>query len=192
MIDKLSPDVDLVIASQQGEEEAWRLLYERHDPTVNRRIKTLLWNKNCFAPTDHAEEVKSDTWKKGFENIKEVREPAKFSSWILIIALNTVIEHLRAYCIKHQNESVSIDDAPSVTADVIPLPILIEGALMGRARLKLADELSPRFGKILRMRLLGYSFQEIASRMGESFANVRNIYYRYLQRFNEEFEKRGF
>jgi DNA-directed RNA polymerase specialized sigma24 family protein len=69
--------------------------------------------------------------------------------------------------------------------------VLIEGAILGRARLKLADELSPKFGEILRGRLDGYSFQEIASRRGESVASVRTTFYRYLQRFNEECEKRG-
>jgi RNA polymerase sigma factor (sigma-70 family) len=191
MIDKLSPDVDLVIASQQGDEEAWRLLYERHDPKLKRRINALLWSKYCRL-TDHAEEVKSDTWKKGFENIGKLREPATFSVWILRIAVTTVMDHLRAYCIKHHDGDVSMDDAPFVPADIIPLPVLIEGALMGRARLKLADELSPKFGKILRMRLQGYSFQEIASRTGESYASIRTTYYRYLKKFNEECEKRGY
>lgn len=191
MINEKSPDVDLVIASRQGDEEAWRLLYERHDPKVDRVIKSVLWTKNCFAPTDHGEEVKGDCWKKGFSKIAEVREPAKFASWIGKIAKNTAIEHLRAQCIQQQNDLVSFDDAPVVQADIIPLSILVEGAIMAKSLYQLADEISPRFGQILRMRVDEYSFHEIASRMGETHANVRNIYYRYLPRFNEEREKRG-
>ena len=191
MIDRLSPDGDLVMASRQGDEEAWRLLYERHDPMVDRRITALLWVKHCCAPTDHAEEVKADTWKKGFVNIEKLREPATFSVWIQRIAHTTVMDHLRSYCIKHQDAAVSMDEAPFVAADIIPLPVLIEGAIMARAKLKLADELSAKFGKILRKRLDGDSFQEIANRMGVSVASIRTYFYRYLQRFNEECEKRG-
>jgi DNA-directed RNA polymerase specialized sigma24 family protein len=191
MINAASPDVDLVLASQRGDEEAWRFLYERHDPKVDKIIKSLLWAKNCFDPTDHGAEAKGNCWKKGFINISELREPAKFPSWIGTIATNTAFEHLRAQCIQQQNDFVPMDDAPVIRADVIPLPILIEGAIMAKALYELADEISPRFGKILRMRVEEYSFHEIASRMGETYVNVRNIFYRNLSRFNEEREKRG-
>lgn len=190
MFSNLSPDGELVIAITHGNEEAMRLLYERYDPQVDQIIKALLRAKHCFAPNDHAEGVKSETWQSGYKNIGDLEDTAKFIRWMRTIASNFASKHLR-YCIRQQTQSVPLDTNPHLEASIIPLEKLIEGAMRGEALLKLADEISPKFGHILRLRLNGYDLTEIPDFLGESYVNVRNIYYRSLPKFNEERARRG-
>ena len=82
-------DQELALASCQGDRTAYALLVRRHYKPVFLVCLGVLGNVH------DAEDAAQDAMIKGFEQIRQLRDSAQFSGWIVAIARNLSINLLR-------------------------------------------------------------------------------------------------
>lgn len=82
-------DPGLVASALAGSQDAYRELVERHSRAVFNLIVRMVRDDGV------AEELAQDAFVKAFAALKSFDSSYKFSNWILRIAHNTAIDHLR-------------------------------------------------------------------------------------------------
>jgi RNA polymerase sigma-70 factor (ECF subfamily) len=82
-------DAELVAQAQAGSLEAFEGLVRRHTQLVYRALMAMLGN-----PAD-AQDAMQDTLLSAFKHISGFRGRSKFSTWLVSIARNTAMQHLR-------------------------------------------------------------------------------------------------
>lgn len=98
-------DQDVIALARQGREDAYRQLLNRYQRVVFGLIRRLVRHAEL------AEELTQDTFTKAFSALDGFRPGHKFSPWILRIANNTAVEHLR----QKQLETVALEITPEST-----------------------------------------------------------------------------
>ena len=82
-------DDELIDAFEQGDEQAFTVLLDRHLPAVYSFAYRLVGSKEA------AEDVAQDTFLKAWKNLKRFKRGMKMKTWLLAIARNTAIDDLR-------------------------------------------------------------------------------------------------
>jgi len=82
-------DAELVSQAQGGSLEAFEELVRRHTQLVYRTLMAILGN-----PAD-AQDAMQDTLLSAFKHISGFQGRSKFSTWLVSIARNTALQHLR-------------------------------------------------------------------------------------------------
>ena len=93
-------DAELVERALHGSQDAYRALMERHASAVFNVIARLVREPGV------AEELAQDSFVKAFNALRSFDPAYKFINWILRIAHNTAIDHLR----RRRPNTVSIDE----------------------------------------------------------------------------------
>jgi RNA polymerase sigma-70 factor (ECF subfamily) len=115
------PDDALVARCTQGDEESFRVIFERYAGSVNGFIYSMVGER------DLAEELTQETFVRAYVKISTLRDATKLSTWLFGIAKNVAREALSARRSKAHTH-VEIDDAalseisdrnPSPTASVL-------------------------------------------------------------------------
>jgi len=79
------PDVsdgELVLLARDGDQVAFRLLVERHQPMVRARARQL-----CANPSD-TDDVMQETFLRAFIALDQLRDPDRFAAWLAGITAN--------------------------------------------------------------------------------------------------------
>jgi RNA polymerase sigma-70 factor (ECF subfamily) len=79
----------LVSRVRSGDEEAFRLIFERHARSIFRFIYGMVGQRGW------AEELTQETFMGAYKNIRSLRDDAKLSSWLYGIARNVTRKSLR-------------------------------------------------------------------------------------------------
>ena len=109
-------DPELVVLAQEGDNEAFAELVQRHQATCRRLAVSILKNVE-----DAEDEVQSALWK-AFEHIGQFQQDAKFSTWLSRIVVNQCLMRLRK---DKRARHVSIDEPVSAEDNVrLDLPDL--------------------------------------------------------------------
>jgi RNA polymerase sigma-70 factor (ECF subfamily) len=72
-----------------GDERAFRMLYERHTPSLKMTLQRLLGPRR-----QDADDLLQDTWLAGCRGLHGYRGDAKFSTWLTSIGVRTTLNHL--------------------------------------------------------------------------------------------------
>lgn len=166
--DEATPEGALAVRAQAGDARAFRILFERHAPSVRRFLLDLLRN------AETADEATQETFVRAHAKLATLRDADKVAAWLFGIARHVFREQIRTR--KHEStEQRGYDETDSA-----PTP---EAALMGReADHMLAtamEELSEERRAALLLRLdHGLEYEEIAEIMGWSLAKVKNEIHR--------------
>lgn len=88
-----------------GDERAFRTLYERHTPRLKMTLQRLLGRRG-----DDVEDIVQDTWLAGCRGLHAYRGEAKFSTWLTSIGVRRVLNHVSR---GPQDETELFDDLPS-------------------------------------------------------------------------------
>jgi RNA polymerase sigma-70 factor (ECF subfamily) len=83
------PDGALIRRFLDGDERAFRMLYERHTPRLKMTLVRLLG-----ARRQEVEDLVQDTWLAGCRGLHGYRGDAKFSTWLTSIGVRTTLNHL--------------------------------------------------------------------------------------------------
>jgi RNA polymerase sigma-70 factor (ECF subfamily) len=75
-------ETHLVNRARRGDQEAFWSLVERHGPMVHRLLRRLVKDR------ERAEDLFSETFLKAADHIEKFRGEAKFSTWLVSIAVN--------------------------------------------------------------------------------------------------------
>jgi RNA polymerase sigma-70 factor, ECF subfamily len=75
-------DGDLVRLARDGDQAAFRLLVERHQPMVRARIRSM-----CANPSD-VDDIMQESFLQAFIALDRLRDPDRFAGWVAGIAAN--------------------------------------------------------------------------------------------------------
>jgi RNA polymerase sigma-70 factor (ECF subfamily) len=148
-----------------GDPGAFRALFDRHAPSVRRFLRDLGRDEA------YADEGTQETFVRAHARLATLRDDQRLRPWLLGIARRVFLEELRR---RHPRaEEGEIEDAvPSPETDLL----VAEEARLFRAALQRLPP--PRRGVLLLQMDHGLSYDEIASVMGLSPAQVRNELHR--------------
>jgi RNA polymerase sigma-70 factor, ECF subfamily len=170
------PDLPLVHRARQGDFAAFESLVARHGPRLYRLALRIV------ARQQDAEEVVQQTFLSVLEHLKEFREEAQFSTWLMRIATNHGLALLRK---RSRQRTVPFDDVSEEGYEGLPHPEYIAQwretpeqiasrhetrELVDRA----LDELDDKYRLVFVLRdVEGLSTAEAADALGISEANVK-------------------
>jgi len=170
-------DTELVLRAIQKDEEAFSELYERHVVRVYRHIYYMVGNAS------EAEDLTSQTFLKAWEAIERYQvRGAPFVSWLLRIAHNLGVSHLRSKRESSQlhdgimDEKLRRDPEWSYQQNA-------EEELVREAILRLRDE--QRQVIILRF-IEDLDYREVSEIIGKSVAAIRVIQHRALNALRKQ------
>jgi RNA polymerase sigma-70 factor, ECF subfamily len=83
------PDEELVAVAQEGDNEAFSELVERHTPACKRLAFSILRDTS-----DTEDEVQNAVWK-AYEHLGQFNQDARFSTWLSRIVVNQCLMRLR-------------------------------------------------------------------------------------------------
>lgn len=109
------PDILLIRRFLDGEEPAFRALYERHTPRLTMTLRRLLGRDQ-----HDLDDVVQETWIAGCRGVHAYRGDAKFSSWLIAIGVRIVFSRLSR--VGRDNDELT-DDIPS-PADSGPATVI--------------------------------------------------------------------
>jgi len=166
MIENKCTDSELLSRYQQGNEDAFAMLLQRHKSKLYTAIYLIVKDRYV------AEDLLQDTFIKAVNTIREGRynEEGKFLPWVSRIAHNLAIDHFRRE--KRYPEIVLEDGSPLMNSIQFAAESVEDKQvwLDNRSRLRsYIKELPVEQKQVLIMRhYLKMSFQEIADRTGVS------------------------
>lgn len=173
-------DSILVQAYLKGDDDALRLLYERHIPGVYNFIARL-------SPHDiDPEDIVQDAFIKAWRNLKHFDLEKNFKTWIFTIAKNTLLDRLKS------NRTVTFslleemkgDEGPEIDpVDQRPLPDEVLQKLESEKYASdLLSSLKPATRAVVVMHVFeDLSFREIGEILGEPMDTVKTRYRRAMQ-----------
>ena len=137
---------------------------------------------------DLAEDILSETFCTAIMALDGLRDDRSVKSWLLTIARNKWLDHLRK-----RRPISDVDLTELYIADTAPGPeqraMQKEAAERVQSLLKLEDE---RTRTVVRMRIDGYSFFEIAQKLGIREGSARVIDFRTRKKLRDQLLKEGF
>ena len=106
------PDEEVVRRVRAGDTAAYEVLMRRHNRTVYRAVRAILRDEA------EVEDVMQQAYLRAFSRLDQFRGEARFSTWMIAIALNEARARLR-----RRASEATLDDG---TEDVVPVPGLAE------------------------------------------------------------------
>jgi len=165
---------DLISRSRAGDQEAFRLIFERYARPVLSFIYDLVGQR------DLAEELTQETFVRAYKNLNSVRDETKLASWLFGIGRNVAREAIRARRRESQNvlEADFSDGRFENTKQISPAQDLLhkELNLAMHDALALLDE-DRRVVFVLKV-FRQCSYQEIVEVTGFTLAKVKTDLHR--------------
>ena len=177
-------DLQLINACLAGEQEAFSELITRYKNLVYSIILRMTND------SEEANDLAQDVFLKMYKNLGSYSPEFKFSTWVMRITTNHVIDFHR----KKKQDTLPLESAGSVaTQEETPENALIRKEDERRIQ-KLVDDLPAMYKlPIIMYHQNDMSYQEIADKIGEPLSKVKNRIFRgrklLKDRYIEAFEK---
>ena len=180
-------DSELVALAQKGDRDAFGLLVQRYQAMARRFAMRLI------ADEDIARELTQEAVLQAYLSIKQLRNPARFRSWLCAIVLNVCRSHLRDrkitfFSLEAIVEALQLYALSSFSVPASPEKIAEERELH-RTVLEAIDTLAPKDRDAT---LLFYyaqlSLREIAAVLGISKGAARVRLHRARQRLRDSLQ----
>ena len=174
---RANDDTPLVLRAIQRDQEAFGELYDRHVTRVYRHIYYMVGN------SAEAEDLTAQTFLKAWEAIDRYQvRGAPFVSWLLRIAHNLGVSHLRSKRETSQVHEGLVDDKPRRDPEHVAQQSA-EEEMVRAAILNLREE--QRQVIILRF-IEDLEYPEVAEIIGKSVAAIRVIQHRALNALRKQ------
>jgi RNA polymerase sigma-70 factor (ECF subfamily) len=169
-----------------GEREVLSFLFRRHATMVRILAERIL--RDAAEAEDLVQDVFLFVLRKA-----SLFDPKRGSarSWLVQITYHRAFDrrrYLKArsfYSTLEFEEAIALAEEPAALA--VPYEDTIEAALGRGALGRIEESLSEAQRRVMRLHFLdGYTVQEVAEIMGQSVGNVRNHYYRALEKIRKE------
>jgi RNA polymerase sigma-70 factor (ECF subfamily) len=156
---------DLVVRCRRGDRDAFAILYERFAGAVNAVVLARVRWSDCA-------DLVQDVFLVAWERLPSVRDPAAFPGWLMTIARNRALDHLRRPRPVDEPADAAVDPVPTAEA---------------REILDAVRELPDAYREVMLMRLVeGMSGPEIAERTGLAPGSVRVNLHRGMKLLREK------
>jgi RNA polymerase sigma-70 factor, ECF subfamily len=169
-----SDDLALVHACKNGDCAAFEAIVKRYDRKLFRIAQYLMHNR------EDAEDAVQEAFLKAFQHLDQFREDAKFSTWLIRIAMNQSLMMLRK---RRSTREVSIDgdfqsdegNLPIEIVDWAPNPEdLYQTAQLREILRKTLQKLGPGLRVVFVLRdIEGFSLEQTAEALGLSVVTVK-------------------
>ena len=174
-------DYDLVQGAMDGNEADFEELVKRYKNLVYSVVLRMVTD------AEDANDIAQEVFIKVYRNLSKYSPEYKFSTWIIRIATNTVIDFRR----KKKQEFVSIDEMETELPDsATPESTYVNT----EAKSEIMDAINslPDMYKIpiVLFHLEGLSYQEISSVLGVSMSKIKNRIYRGRKLLKEAIESK--
>ncbi len=176
-IPRANDDTPLVFRAIERDEEAFSELYDRHVVRVYRHLYYMVGN------AAEAEDLTSQTFLRAWEAIPRYQvRGAPFVSWLLRIAHNLGVSHLRSRKESSQLHDGIVDEKMRIDPESSYMQTA-DGELVHAAILLLREE--QRQVIILRF-IEDLDYKEVAEIIGKSVAAIRVIQHRALNSLRKQ------
>lgn len=178
----------LTAAAAVGGEWAIEELDRRYSSLVFRITLSQLRRQGCNDSYGHSEEIISAVWVAVVMFGYQLDDEDRFPSWLDKVISNLVSAHVRGDkgCIRRQQKTIQLD--PARDAGIKDTKNIIEANVWVNEMVDRAYEHSFLFGEIVRLHLVeGYTLEQVAEMLGESYAKLRSFYYRSRNEFRKHF-----
>lgn len=168
-------DEDLLSQVSVGSQEALCILFKRHGRSVRNVCYRILRD------AAEAEDIRQEVFLYLFEKASLFRaDKGSAASWIMQITYHRAIDRRRYLDFRQHYSFQDLDEERQPASNGGRLVEAIAGqALLGQLR----EQLSTEQQQTLELHFFeGYSFREIAEKTGQTLGNIRNHYYRGLER----------
>lgn len=167
----------LISRAAEGDREAFGALYERYALRIFRHAYYLTGDSVL------AEDVTAQTFLNAMEAIPRYEERgAPFTSWLLRIACNLVINHKKSAKNGHAPLPESLEAPGAFYSPESSAQTKADGELIWQK----VRHLSPEQRRVIVMRFLDdLSYEEVASILGKSVGAVRVLQFRGLQQLRD-------
>ena len=170
------PSDDLLLNRvAQGDKEALSFLFRRHARVVFSVACRILRDES------EAEDLLQELFlflfqKAGLFDAKK----SSGASWIIQMTYQRAIDRRRYLDVRHHYNVQELDEERSpATRGQVSIDQIAGMALLDRLR----EEMTTEQRQVLELHLFeGYSFREIAAKTGQTLGNIRNHYYRGIER----------
>jgi RNA polymerase sigma-70 factor (ECF subfamily) len=168
-------DLALVHATKTGDVNAFEKLVKRYDRRLLRIAQNLTHNR------EDAEDAVQEAFLKAFQHLEQFRESAKFSTWLIRIALNESLLKLRkqrvasAIFFDKNFQTEEEDNFPIDVADWAPNPEqLYQASELREILRKTLRELSPALSVVFVLQdMEGFSLEQTAELLDLSLTAVK-------------------
>jgi RNA polymerase sigma-70 factor (ECF subfamily) len=161
-------ELRLIEAAQQGDRGAFGALYARYGRLVHGILLTLV-------PHPDVEDLVQDVFVRAMQRLASLRDPGAFGGWLVTIARNLAIDHLR-----HVRPVEEMRDEVAAGTDERTEAVAVLAAIRS---LPLA------YRETLVLRLIeGMTGPEIAARTGLTPASVRVNLHRGMKQLRQRLE----
>ena len=181
----MSPtDTDIVARAKAGDEEAFRMLVERHSRAVFRLAYRIAGNEH------DAEEAVQETFLRVFRSLDRFRGQARFETWLYRVASNAALDVVRRRQ-RHQDRQAPLESAAGVPlslAGAAPNPErLTHGKQVGGQIAAAMKRLTPSERAAFTLRhLQGLSIGEIGEALGLRSNAVKNAIFRAVKKMRQD------
>jgi RNA polymerase sigma-70 factor (ECF subfamily) len=170
--DKVS-DAVLVLNCQRRDKAAFRELVDRWEPRLYYYLRRIVENENdVWDVLQETWDVLQETWLAVFQNIRKLKDPMKFRTWLYQISHNKAVSLLRKKSRYTQMTEEQTADYCESNNDVSAFKEQAELVHKELEKLKLAHR------EVLTLHFLeGFSIQEMAQVIGISEGTVKSRLY---------------
>jgi RNA polymerase sigma-70 factor (ECF subfamily) len=182
------PDIDLMLSFKQGDQRAFRLLFDKY----KKRVINF-----CYRYCRHrsvAEDLAQETFLRVYKAAARYRPDARFSTWLFKIAANVCLNEIRKPVYRARLESIDQtgQQGPGAAREIVMAPeqsrpdVLLENhqhqVLIQQAMGRLPEE--QRAALLLRA-TEGFSYQQIGRQINRSENHVKTLIHRGRQRMKQ-------
>jgi len=169
----MTPDVSdehLVAQAQEGDKEAFLILYNRYLKTVYNRVKSRV-------PIQDAEDVTQEVFIAVVRSLERFEHRSKFSTWLYTIVSRQIADYHRSAYRHAEREAVSIEEHEGL--EIRAREQKVDDRVMVQQAMQ---DLPDKYREVIMLRFAdGLTFAEIASRIGKSLEATKSQYRRAIQ-----------
>jgi RNA polymerase sigma-70 factor (ECF subfamily) len=179
-------DAALVTRAREGDQDAFRLLVERHSVRLFQLAFRMSGNEQ------DAEDLVQETFLRAYKQLNRFQSRAGLGTWLYRIAANCSLDLLRRQKRRGELETVEFDSEEAFPAILSDAPAPDQQLYHGEVRQKVESvmrELTPmeRTAFVLR-HFEGLSIEEIGSALGVSSGATKQSIFRAVQKMRRALE----
>ncbi|ACB83731.1 RNA polymerase sigma factor [Natranaerobius thermophilus] len=172
-----------LISKASHNEQAFEQLYNYFFPKIYQYIYYRVNNKEV------TEDLVSDIFLKVLRNLKSLKKPEDFQSWIYSIARNALIDYYRKKGRKKEEASEAISDDETVLIDTPEDHVLLEEH--SKEIFKLLEILSIEQQEVIQLRFVDeLKIKEIAKVLDKSEGAIKGLLYRGLNKLSRHLDSK--
>jgi len=167
-----------------GDEDAYRMLVERHSRSIFRLAYRMTANEQ------DAEDVVQETFLRAYRQLKRFESRSNFSTWLYRIAVNCSLDLIRKRRRQddHPSDPPSEEDTMHQLRDEAPTPDrVVFGAEIQKKVDSVLSTLGPKERAAFSLRHFeGMSIEEIGAVLGLRQSAIKNSIFRAVQKLRQE------